>query len=939
MTDSEWIGLADDRLVAFPGKSFLGKPEDELARLGLKPFDEDESLLLGLCGRLTKDGHSLALILPHPSYLFFAKLLSYLHQVRRDALKGYVLGSHFQAHTLWKQNDLVWIGRSNQILGVLEKVQGLQPALFPRKGTKRYEPRRGTGKVPRTPLVSYLPNQADLLDLMHSKTRPFVFVIDATPVGVRDHLKEIWDGLSIYFPHIPVVIISALGDLYADKTLEKMPVHRWVHRLYDQHQWRHRHIPDKGHGLPLPLRHTLVEVPDATLESYIVKAYQKLGGLRRLVEGQSYDAWQDIYERAAKVQKIFATLCCPLPIRERLLARNGRRGDMTAQTVESELKLLSQASIQNADAESCRRDVYQFLREIHHLVSLGATGKAQALERLVREGVSEEKSTLILVADRAEEEAVSEFLHTLDIALVDDKFLSVKRVGQIASALSLNAPYSRCLIFSRLWDKDMWWLAGVARDTYWVCYPFENLWVQKKLADWEEKCARPSSGQEGKSDLLRIAWPRNRFIRDSRTLEGNTYFEHRCLDSCRGQYPRDKIVSGLQRSKIPQGLIEELEAEEHIQPEPGGKANAAPEECARITLKDSLVDIFWRLSRTVHVVCDKAEEVGVETKKVSELIVGEQVLLLKEDLVPLVDLTYLIWGYDSSAEFCEHTHWAAHWQNLIDSAMEIFDSPHKLKAALQQRGTSISLQTIDDWLHKKMIGSVDQESIKYIALAVQNPALARHAPQIHKALSLLWHKHLEFGQDLQRALHAREKGATNIQIGSADIEADRFDEIMDIRLIHAIDFPGKEPTFPKRLADLVPRVQKELGERISLTRRAIASMEDSPYRNLDKAWDCFVLVACNLWRLHAGELRKGEVMESFQQIGVELKSGTSQITQGACPGYIAKYEGKTVDIGAHLCLGTAHDPTKTLRIHYHWDSEKTLVVIHHAGRHLPTRYS
>ena len=762
-------------------------------------------------------------------------------------------------------------------------------------------------------------------------------MVDATPFGIRDCIREIWEGLSIYFPGIPILILSALGDLQTDKVLERLPIHRWVHRLHDQHKWFHRN--EAGTEPELPWEPTLIEIPDVTLDTLLSETYGKVHNLRNLVSGESRSVQQNTYGKAAKVQQTLATLCCPLQARERLLGRHSRRGLFAIRTIERELEILEKAQVRYGDIENIRRDVHESLCSLYQLIDSGTTGKTQALEELVRAGVRERKSTLILVANRAEEEAVIDFLHGQDIALVDNKLLSVKPSGQIKSALSLTDPYDRCLIFSRVWDKDMWWLAGVSRQLFLLCYPFEVAWARKRLTFWESKYARPSAESGDKANLLRFAWPKKGFIHDAYTLEIESRLQFRRMDTCAGNYPRNKTFSIIRECNSLKWITEILDAEEQIKEEEIAKGSESPRDCVRITLQDTLVDIFWPLSSSIHVLSDNGDDTGVEIKRASELSAGEQIIMLRDGGGYSEILQCLFETFNSSPEAGELSRWASHWEALVDSATENYDSPRKLQAKLQQLGTSVTLQTVNNWLNKKVSGPEDQQSVKNLALAVGNKTLAHYAPSIHKAITGIWTEHRQIGKDLHQALLARAAGATKVQIGSMNIDTDALDEILEIHTVHAVELPGDEPIFPKCLADLAPRIQEKFADRLLLTRRAISSMEDSPYRDLDKAWACFEIVASDLWRLFIGELRKGEVMAAFQQIGVELKSGTSQITQGKCTGYKVRYEGNTVDIGAHLCLGAIRDPAKTLRIHYHWDSQKSLVVIHHAGKHLPTRFS
>ena len=224
-----------------------------------------------------------------------------------------------------------------------------------------------------------------------------------------------------------------------------------------------------------------------------------------------------------------------------------------------------------------------------------------------------------------------------------------------------------------------------------------------------------------------------------------------------------------------------------------------------------------------------------------------------------------------------------------------------------------------------------------MAIAAGNQMFAGEAPKIHKAIKRIWTEHQQIGKDLSCALLSRAEGATTVTVGSMTLDVDLLDEILKIYTVHSIEMPGDTPIYPRSLVDLVPNIQEDFSEGLLLTTKAIRSMQNSPYRDLKKASSCFELMGTLMPRFYKKEIRREALMDAFREFNVDIKSGTSQITQGICSGYEVKYEGKTVDIGAHLCLGTSRDPSKTMRIHYHWDDNKSLVVVHHAGRHLPTR--
>ena len=48
-----------------------------------------------------------------------------------------------------------------------------------------------------------------------------------------------------------------------------------------------------------------------------------------------------------------------------------------------------------------------------------------------------------------------------------------------------------------------------------------------------------------------------------------------------------------------------------------------------------------------------------------------------------------------------------------------------------------------------------------------------------------------------------------------------------------------------------------------------------------------------------------------------------------------RYDGTDVKMFQHLKIGAADDPTQTIRVHFHWDSDRELIVLGHCGEHLP----
>ncbi|KJU87002.1 hypothetical protein MBAV_000804 [Candidatus Magnetobacterium bavaricum] len=55
--------------------------------------------------------------------------------------------------------------------------------------------------------------------------------------------------------------------------------------------------------------------------------------------------------------------------------------------------------------------------------------------------------------------------------------------------------------------------------------------------------------------------------------------------------------------------------------------------------------------------------------------------------------------------------------------------------------------------------------------------------------------------------------------------------------------------------------------------------------------------------------------------------------------YKKQYKNRPADFNKHLKLGTSRDPKLSFRIHFEYDAEDDVIVINHAGKHLPTTKS
>jgi hypothetical protein len=924
---SGWVSLAEDRLIAFPASSAFAGGSGPLSEVG-----RDGQLLFGLAARMLKDGHSLGMALPCPDKLFFARLLYYLHRVRVDSLTGHVLGAWFHPETLWMRRDLIWFGKPLHLAESAGKLSGLNVCRLTRKRGQAPSLMGRSARIARTPLLPWSGDPYQLQELLVEQTDPFAFIIDATPSGVRDGLLPLWEILSVYFPAVPILVVSALGDFQTDTVIDNIPIHRWFFRLQDRQFWLRQEKASPK------LQMTLVELPDTVLDSRLAELYQQTYNLNRQMDGETPQARKSVGQTAYRLVQRLSCLACPLPIREKYLERHSRRGPFAVRSLAREISILAEAPLRYGALENQRKTLTEGFKTLYGLLETGTTGKEQYLRLVVERSVSEKKSLLVLVGDSHDEQAMTETINSFGLQLVDDQRLCVRTAGSTRSARAVDQVFDCCLVLCRLWDKDFWWLAGVAHRVVWPVYPFELPWVRRRLETFEKHCISPSLSEGDKKSLVTLSWPRQAILLDRATEKDSTCIKTATEKGCSGYYPIDRSVEIERSADLTNGLTEILAAEEEAEEELSPSADPVSKDCVRIRVEERTGEFSWPVNSPLHVL-DSSSNDGFVNRTVDELRVGDQFIWV-EDGNPHKEILHNLFEiFHATLQTREILRWVGYWDQIVVSAAEKFATPQALHRALEKEGTSVSLATVRNWLNKKVYGPDQQSSIKNLAVVTDSGYLVKYSPQIHKAMELVWNEHRQIGRDLRQALVHRAGGATSIKVGSLQLAPQTLDEILRIYTVVSVSLPGKGPEAPRNLGELVPRVEAEFGTRILLLPKAVRSMEDSPYRDIEKAWVCFEIAAESLWGYFTKQVNFNDMREAFRQVGIEVKPGTSEVTQGMSSDYIALYEGRQVDMGPHLSIGVARDPSKTLRVHYFWDETKKLLVILHAGRHLKTRSS
>jgi hypothetical protein len=270
-----------------------------------------------------------------------------------------------------------------------------------------------------------------------------------------------------------------------------------------------------------------------------------------------------------------------------------------------------------------------------------------------------------------------------------------------------------------------------------------------------------------------------------------------------------------------------------------------------------------------------------------------------------------------------------------------------MRKQLADEGIGVVEATVRTWVKGRVIGPENPQVIAVFASACSWGQAAVRAVRIANAIKAVRAERRKLGHDLRAALLARAKGVEKLRIGRAELDPMVLDELLSLETVVRVEVPETplEDVAPGPVAgsplltDLPGLIEDRFPGRLLFTSAALRSLKDCHFRDVELARHCFDLMATRLFETYWDGGRLQETLMAFKEAGIDFAGGTARTTQGRSHCYDRRYKGRRVDIGAHLKLGNARDPTLTMRIHFHWDDDDRQLVIHHAGAHLPVQSS
>jgi hypothetical protein len=919
---AQWITQMQDSWGAVPAAELLQHSSDAWASLGLSSPDDAEAASFAVAGRALKYGQSVALALPVLSGEGITRLMVYLHRIRMDALQGGIRAPWLNPGNVEQCPDIVFVSRPRQGAQDLSRVAALHARVLRPANLKE----RKTFTTSQTLVVDGSADLMELTDLISRGSRPFVIVVDGTRGG-NDNAWAVDSALEECFAQIPRVVLLSLGDgeAIAKMRTNRTRTHLWIMRLSDKAM-----IESKTPNEP-NFQQALVS--DETANASLLDIANRFFQLRRELDRSKDPILKDRLAIIGKVFRGLNELIVPLARLEGVLQAATRPGLFPVRSLHRWLELAEKGTCQYGEIDMASRYLIKQMSEVHELLMQSVSGKAGWLKQRLIKARADEVKTLVLCGSPHEVLALGNWLDDLlDAGWIET--IQLTAMDGVKAYRQYHGMFDDVIITGMLWPTRQHWLALPCNKMTVPAYAYEAEQIQRLIQRWWLEHGTASASAGDKLRHWQLDWGNNG-CKDSETLSQPLALTI-ITEPNYSEYPPRKhhAVIPLQM-ELDDWL--ELLLEQPAEPVPDVQdGEILSSELVWITTDESPTPLPWSKTRPVLVL--KNDE--IHPTPAEQLEDGDQIILLKYTDERLATQEKLFEMVALSEGMQQLIRAADRWKLMVDAVSARF-KPSQVQAHLKKENVSVSDATISNWYRHNVYGPRDRGAVLVFArlAGVKQPENA--AVYVSNAIEQVRSAHQQVGKQLRKALLDRSKGATTITIGTLTLDGHAFDDMIEISTVRSVRLPVTQAVAVKDegLSEVVNSILALHPQRIYLTVPALKSMRDSVYRDTAKFRACLSLMATKLYEHYRDKTeRLHDVLEHFTQESIDFQPKMSSVTMGQYSDN-RKYKGKPADINRHFCLGNARDPSRTLRIHFDWDDDDKLLVIHHAGKHLETTQS
>ncbi|MGE8303328.1 MAG: hypothetical protein ACN6PW_02615 [Pseudomonas kermanshahensis] len=915
-----WVQAMHDAWGSVPASDLLDPDSKYWAVVNLAAPDGAECASFAMAGRALKYGRSMAIALPVMGGEAITRLMVYLHRIRMDALQGGIRSPWLNPANMEQSPDVVFISRPRAGFHDISRVAELRARVLRASDLKRTK-----ASTSQTLVVDGSSGVMELVDVIGKGSKPFVVVIDGTRGG-NDNAPAVDSALEESFPKVPRITLLSLGD---GESLDKMRAngaqsHLWLMRLGDKHLLAPPAIPGCHFALTV--------IQDVKANTELGQLADRFFGLRRELERQD----SVLKDRLAVIGKVFRSLNeLPVPLRylESTLQAATRPGLYPIRCLERWLEIAGQGSTLFAQSDVSSRNLVTQIAGVHQLFLESITGKAAWLLKHLRGACSERQTTLVLCGSPHEVAALQDWLdNELDEGWAET--VQISPMDGVKTYRQFGGVVTDVIITGMLWPSRQHWLATPCRRLMIPAYEYEKPYLERMLQLWWIKHGAESRRDGDKLTQWQLGWGSRRCA-DLETDSLSLALEPVYYPDCSQYPPRERHVAIPLEMEYDNWL--DLLIEQPIEPKTSVHVgDALAPELVWISIEGADAELPWSKTRPVLVL--REEEIYPTLP--DDLAEGDQIILLKHTDERIATQETLFEMVAVSEGLQQFLRAAGRWRIMVDSVCAKL-TVRQVQSHLRKEGVAVGDATVASWFRHKVYGPRDRGAVTVFARLSGTKQPEKASVYVSNGIEQLRVAHQKIGKELRKAILERGKGATTIEIGQLKVDGHAFDDMIEIARVSSVRIPTVQVVASKdeALFDIVQEILQAHPGRICLTKPAVKSIRDSGYVNFTKFRKCMSLMATQLYdHYNDRTIRFNEVLEHFKQALIVFKPQMSPVTMGMYADD-RRYKGKPADMNKHFCLGNARDPVRTLRIHYEWDADDKLLVIHHAGKHLETTQS
>ncbi|MCD8560224.1 MAG: DrmE family protein [Shewanella xiamenensis] len=929
-----WVRAVSDGWGAVSASDLLDPRCSMWNVLKLSPPSPGECISYAAIERALKYGQSVAVTLPVTENSL-ARLVVYLHRLRFDALQGGIRAPWLNAANCLNRKDVVCVTRPGAAIKAMSSVPDASAYVIkPHAGPSDSVVKRNVKG--RTALINGELNVMELSEALSTKTHPIAFIVDGTRGGY-EHIDQLDAALFESFPDIPRIVLLSLGD---GQSIQKIRANRgdthvWVTRLEDVR------AVFKSDALP---RLHLDVMTDETLSGHLQTLGKQLFDLRNTNKQIKDPVLKDKLSAVNKVWRSFGELAQPLTSLENVLLQRTRSGLFPVRTLARWLDIAEKGTCQYGEQTHQVNAVIENLRKLHNMLMNGMSGKAGFLLAKATQAIKSGRPIIVLVGSAHEADSMEQWLDkTLALPWRGDGLaalpVTVYSMDGLRSFRESKAVVDDVFIVGAPWDNRLHWLTTRCSALHFLCYAHEQQWYEKTLQQWWLNCAAQSPVDGDKARFWSLGWKPKIVDQPSSTLDGLNLEinSHTFL----GQYAADKKIVEFPIDVNLDNWLEILLADA-AEVRATADHTDLHDDFALIYTDKSQSALPWAIHRNLMVLGhDK-----ISTKQPDELEPGEQILLLKHSTERIATQEALFDLLLESNGMREMLRMANKWNDLIDDVnAKTKGKTAEIRKLLAKEGVEVGEEAIKNWIAHRVIGPQSTDAvIQAFAKFVKMDSAEKQAQVISNAIKKIRSTHQQLGLELRKALieTAASKGQA-LKVGSYVIERELLNDMIDVQTVLSVQLPsaGSKKIEPKieSLQSIVESALASKDNKLLFTNAAMKSLRDSGFADLAIFKSCLDLMNSQLFEFYSSKSsRMFEVLEHFAKYEIEFQPKMSAVTMGKY-GEQRLYKNKPADLGKHFKLGSGRDPKHTMRIHFDWDEEDQLIVIHHAGRHLETSQS